>query len=335
MSMPTKISTNPAAGRISQSATRSWPSVLAALFKARLTSLVLVTTAVGYHFGAQDGIWGVVFWHTLIGTGVLAAGAAALNQYWERDADALMQRTSGRPIPSGQIDPLVALSLGAAMSIAGMLQLTFFVNPLTGLLGVATLASYVFIYTPLKKITSLNTIVGAVPGALPPLMGWTAATGELGSGGWALFTLLFFWQMPHFMAIAWMYREDYARGGFRMLPVVDPSGTRTGSTAIRHTVALLAFSLSPVALGLAGRWYAGAAVLLGMAFLFFAIRFALRLHRESARSLFLASIVYLPLVLGFLVADKVTVRPRLAGAHTEMGALSAIHAVESSNPNRP
>jgi protoheme IX farnesyltransferase len=209
------------------------------------------------------------------------------------------------------------------------------VNPLTGLLGMVTLASYVFIYTPLKKITSLNTIVGAVPGALPPLMGWTAATGELGAGGWALFTLLFFWQMPHFMAIAWMYREDYARGGFRMLPVVDPSGARTGSTAIRHTVALLAFSLSPVALGLAGRWYAGAALLLGVAFLFFAIRFSLRLHRESARSLFLASIVYLPLVLGFLVADKVTIRPRLAGGLAEVGVLSAIHSVESSIPNQP
>lgn len=328
--MSTKTSTNLAAGASSHPATRSWPSLLAALFKARLTSLVLMTTAVGYHFGAPAGLGGITFWHTLIGTGILAAGAAALNQYWERDADALMHRTADRPIPSGQIDPLAALSLGAALSIVGMLQLTFFVNPLTGVLGMLTLASYVFVYTPLKKITSLNTIVGAVPGALPPLMGWTAATGELGAGGWALFTLLFFWQMPHFMAIAWMYREDYARGGFRMLPVIDPTGVRTGSTAIRHTVALLAFSLSPVALGLAGRWYAGAAILLGAAFLLFAIRFALRLHRESARSLFFASIIYLPLVLGFLVADKVSQRPRLAGDLPNLGVVSALHPINPS-----
>lgn len=328
--MSTKTSTNIAAGATSHSASRSWPSVLAALFKARLTSLVLMTTAVGYHFGAPAGLGGIAFWHTLIGTGILAAGAAALNQYWERHEDALMHRTADRPIPSGQIDPLAALSLGAVLSIAGMLQLTFFVNPLTGVLGMLTLASYVFVYTPLKKITSLNTIVGAVPGALPPLMGWTAATGELGAGGWALFTLLFFWQMPHFMAIAWMYREDYARGGFRMLPVVDPTGVRTGSTAIRHTLALLAFSLSPVALGLAGRWYAAAAIVLGAAFLFFAIRFSLRLHREAARSLFLASIVYLPLVLGFLVADKVSQRPRLAGDLPASGLVSLYQPVNPS-----
>ncbi len=333
--MPTKTSTNTAAGAISEPVTRSWPSVLAALFKARLTSLVLVTTAVGYHFGARDGLGGITFWHTLIGTGILAAGAAALNQYWERHADALMLRTADRPIPSGQIDPLAALSLGAALSIAGMLQLTFFVNPLTGALGMLTLASYVFVYTPLKKITSLNTLVGAVPGALPPLMGWTAATGELGAGGWALFTLLFFWQMPHFMAIAWIYREDYARGGFRMLPVIDPTGSRTGSTAIRHTLALLAFSLAPVALGLAGRWYAGAAVVLGAAFLFFAIRFAIRLHRESARSLFLASIVYLPLVLGFLVADKTSLQRPLVGGTPKLGTVSVVHPVESSIPTPP
>jgi heme o synthase len=330
--MSTKTSTNLAAEATTHPASRSWPSLLSALFKARLTSLVLMTTAVGYHFGAPAGLGGITFWHTLIGTGILAAGAAALNQYWERDADALMHRTADRPIPSGQIDPLAALSLGAALSIVGMLQLTFFVNPLTGVLGMLTLASYVFVYTPLKKITSLNTIVGAVPGALPPLMGWTAATGELGAGGWALFTLLFFWQMPHFMAIAWMYREDYARGGFRMLPVIDPTGIRTGSTAIRHTVALLAFSLSPVALGLAGRWYAGAAILLGAAFLFFAIRFALRLHRESARSLFFASIIYLPLVLGFLVADKVSQRPRLAGDLPNLGVVSALPPINPSIP---
>lgn len=274
------------------------------LFKARLTTLVLLTTAVGYYFGSREGVAALGFCLSLLGTGLLAAGAAALNQYWERESDSLMKRTSTRPIPSGSIEPAVALAVGVALSIAGMLELTFFVNPLTGLLGMLTMASYVFVYTPLKKRTTLNTLVGAVPGALPPLMGWTAATGEFGPGGWALFTILFFWQLPHFMAIAWLYRDDYARAGFRMLPVEDSSGIRTGATAIRHTVALLAFSLAPVALGLAGRWYAAFALVGGVGFLACAIVFAKQLSRESARRLFFASIIYLPLVLGALVIDK-------------------------------
>ncbi len=286
---------------------RSWGTVWADLFKARLTTLVLITTAVGFHFGSVEGLGGATFWHAMLGTGLLAAGASALNQYWEREVDAKMQRTAKRPLPSGEIEPGTALSVGVALSIAGMLDLTFFVNPLTGLLGMLTLASYVFVYTPLKRVTTLNTLIGAVPGALPPLMGWTAATGGLGAGGWALFTLLFFWQLPHFMAIAWIYREDYARGGFRMLPVIDPQGSRTGATAVRHTVALLAFSLSPVALGLAGRWYAACALVLGLAFLGCAIAFAAQMSRQSARRLFFASILYLPIVLGVLVADKTRV----------------------------
>lgn len=274
------------------------------LFKARLTTLVLLTTAVGYYFGSRDGVTASGFCLSLLGTGLLAAGAAALNQYWERESDSLMKRTSTRPIPSGAIEPAMALAVGVALSIAGMLELTFLVNPLTGLLGMLTLASYVFLYTPLKKRTTLNTLVGAVPGALPPLMGWTAATGEFGPGGWALFTILFFWQLPHFMAIAWLYRDDYARAGFRMLPVEDSSGLRTGATAIRHTVALLAFSLAPVALGLAGRWYASVALVGGLCFLACAIVFAKQLSRESARRLFFASIIYLPMVLGALVIDR-------------------------------
>lgn len=282
------------------------------LFKARLTTLVLLTTAVGYSFGNQDGPLGNGFWLSLMGTGLLAAGAAALNQYWERESDALMQRTASRPIPSGAIDPSLALAVGVALSIAGMLELTFLVNPLTGLLGVATLASYVFIYTPLKRRTTLNTLVGAIPGALPPLMGWTAATGKFGPGGWALFTILFFWQLPHFMAIAWLYREDYARAGFRMLPVEDATGLRTGATAVRHTVALVAFSLSPVALGLAGVWYAGFALVGGVAFLACAIVFARQMTRGTARRLFFASIVYLPMVLGALVADKSRISTSMA-----------------------
>lgn len=293
-----------APGDVPAAVAASSAKVWSELFKARLTALVLLTTTLGFYFGARDGIGGMLFWETLAATALLASGAAALNQYLERDADALMERTRRRPLPSGRVTPAMALQVGVAMSVAGMLWLTFRVNPLTGLLGTLTLASYLFVYTPLKRVTTWNTMVGAVPGALPPLMGWTAATGELGAGGWALFTILFFWQLPHFMAIAWMYRDDYARGGFRMLPVVDPEGRRTGMTAVRHTVALMAFSLAPVALGLAGRWYAGVAMAMGVAFLACAVVFAARLTRESARRLFLASILYLPVLLSVLVADR-------------------------------
>ena len=294
-----------AATRASASSSSVWPE----LFKARLTALVVLTTTLGFYFGARDGLGGLLFWETIVATALLASGAAALNQYLEREADALMTRTRTRPLPSGRVEPGTALQVGVVLSVVGMLWLTFRVNALTGLLGTVTLGSYLFVYTPLKRVTTLNTLVGAVPGALPPLMGWTAATGDLGAGGWALFTILFFWQMPHFMAIAWMYRDDYARGGFRMLPVVDPEGRRTGMTAVRHTVALLAFSLAPVGLGLAGRWYAGVALALGLAFLACAVVFAARLTRQAARRLFLASIVYLPVLLSVLVADRTPAGP--------------------------
>lgn len=302
--MSSRSTTEPLQGVATATASASAASVWSELFKARLTALVVLTTTLGFYFGARDGLGGLVFWETIVATALLASGAAALNQYLEREADALMTRTRNRPLPGGRVSPGTAMQVGVVLSIVGMLWLTFRVNPLTGLLGTITLGSYLFVYTPLKRVTTLNTLVGAVPGALPPLMGWTAATGDLGAGGWALFTILFFWQIPHFMAIAWMYREDYARGGFRMLPVVDPEGRRTGMTAVRHTVALMAFSLAPVGLGLAGRWYAGVALALGLAFLACAVVFAARLTRESARRLFLASIVYLPVLLSVLVADR-------------------------------
>lgn len=302
------------------------------LFKARLTTLVLLTTAVGYCFGNQDAALGSGFWLALLGTGFLAAGAAALNQYWERDSDALMQRTVTRPIPSGAIDPSLALGVGVGLAIVGMLELTFLVNPLTGLLGVLTLASYVFVYTPLKRRTTLNTLVGAVPGALPPLMGWTAATGKFGAGGWALFTILFFWQLPHFMAIAWLYRDDYARAGFRMLPVEDTTGLRTGSNAVRHTVALVAFSLAPVAMGLAGFWYAGFALVGGVVFLACAIIFARHMTRGSARRLFFASILYLPVILGALVADKTKTSSAMTTRFLVAPMLDAVSSGTSKTP---
>ncbi|MSU34136.1 MAG: protoheme IX farnesyltransferase [Pedosphaera sp.] len=283
---------------------RSWASVLSDLFKARLTLLVLITTAVGFRMGVSGSPDRWLMVHAMGGSAFLAMGASALNQLMEREYDALMRRTATRPLPAGLMDPETVLALGVGLSVSGMVWLYFLVNPLTALLGVITLGSYIFVYTPMKRRTVLNTLVGAVPGALPPLMGWTAATGELNRGGWVLFLILFFWQMPHFMAIAWLYREEYARAGFRMLPVIDPEGRRVAATAIRHTIALVAFSLAPFVMGMAGRWYLAGAFILGGGFLAAAINFAVKLTPASARKLFYASIFYLPLLLGLLVFDK-------------------------------
>ncbi len=285
--------------------TRSRASIFAELIKARLTSLVLITTLVGFYMGSRGPLDLALMFHAMLGTAALAAGAAALNQYLEREWDARMPRTAERPIPAGLIQPQMVLLLGAILSVLGMIELLTQVNPLTAMLGALTLGSYIFIYTPLKRMTTLNTLVGAIPGALPPLMGWTAATGEIGAGGWALFTLLFFWQLPHFMAIAWLYRADYQAAGFRMLSGEDPDGSRTAAAAIRHTLALIAFSLAPVALRLGGKIYGAGALVLGFLFLYCAIQFARNTSRERARQLFFASILYLPLILGLLVVDKI------------------------------
>jgi len=292
------------------------------LFKARLTTLVLLTTAVGYWFANHESALGSGFWLALVGTGLLAAGAAALNQYWERASDALMQRTASRPIPSGAIEPALALAVGVVLSMVGMLELTFLVNPLTGLLGMLTLASYVFVYTPLKRRTTLNTLVGAVPGALPPLMGWTAATGEFGTGGWVLFTILFFWQLPHFMAIAWLYRDEYSKAGFRMLSGNDPDGRRSAASAIRNTIALIFVSIVPFLQGISGRIYLAFALVLGGLFLVQAIRFALLLNAMAARRLFFASIFYLPVLLAVLVMDRAKEVPSKSSFHSSESTIS-------------
>ena len=283
---------------------RSRFAVLSELFKARLTTLVILTTAMGFHLGNTGPVDWLLFLHAVMGTALLAAGAAASNEYVERDHDARMPRTATRPIPAGEIRPETALILGVTTAVMGLTQLAIFVNPLTAFLGMVTLASYVFVYTPLKRRTTLNTLVGAIPGAVPPLMGWTAATNSLDAGGWVLFAILFFWQLPHFMAIAWLYREDYAKGGYKMLPVLDTTGQRTAATAIRHTLVLLIFSLMPFTFGLAGRWYLAAALVMGMAFLGCGIQFAIERSSANARRLFFASIIYLPLLLGVLVGDK-------------------------------
>lgn len=280
-------------------------SVFSDLFKARLTTLVLLTTLVGFYLGTRGNMDYWLMLHTLLGTGMLAAGAAALNQLIEREHDAKMERTETRPLPSGRLAPATVLVVGGAISAGGMIYLAFAVNYLTSLLGAVTLLSYLFVYTPLKRITPFNTIIGAVPGALPPLMGWTAVRGEVSAGGWALFAILFFWQLPHFLAIAWIYRDEYAKAGYAMLPMVDATGQRTGRQAVSHTLGLLTMSFFPVALGLVGTMYCVAGVVLGLAFLALAIHFANKLTERSARLLFFASIIYLPLMLGMMVFDKI------------------------------
>lgn len=276
------------------------------LFKARLTSLVLLTTLVGYYCGRQHNpLDGVLLFHSLFGTALLACGAAALNQYLEREWDRKMPRTASRPLPSGELQPLTVLFLGACVSAIGMVWLSLKVNHVTGFLGALTLGSYLFVYTPLKRLTPLNTLVGAIPGALPPLMGWTAAQGEVTLGGWSLFAILLFWQLPHFLAIAWMYRGEYADAGYVMLPAVDPCGEKTAHQAVCHTFGLLPVSLAPFVFQVAGEVYLFGAMILGMAFLWSAIQFSRALDRDSARKLFFMSILYLPLLLGLLVFDRI------------------------------
>ncbi len=279
-------------------------AVICDLVKARLTFLVLLTTLVGFYLGSRGAVDFWLMFHALAGTALLACGAAALNQLWEREHDALMRRTADRPLPSGRLRPDTVLILGGAASMAGLVYLALAVNLLTSVLGAATLGSYVFVYTPLKRVTWLNTAVGAVPGALPPLMGWTAARGELTGEGWALFAILFFWQIPHFLAIAWMYREEYEKAGFVMLPSVDPDGSRTGRQAVSHTLGLLTVSLLPFLFRITGTIYLAGALVLGTAFVFYAVQFSRDLTRPRARQLFFLSIVYLPLLLGLMVFDK-------------------------------
>jgi protoheme IX farnesyltransferase len=279
-------------------------AIMSELIKARLTLLVVLTTLVGFYLGAGSVVDVRLMVNAVFGTALVASGAAVLNQVLERKHDARMRRTAGRPLPSGRVTPNAALMLGVVLSVAGLAWLLFTVNPLTALLGASTHACYIFIYTPLKRITVLNTLVGAVPGALPPLMGWTAATGELAAPGLSLSGLIFFWQLPHFMAIAWLYRHDYAGAGFKMLPGIDPRGRRTAASAIRNSFALVVASLFPFLLGVAGKWYLTVAVAAGLGVLAMAFRFGRHLNPGAARGLFLASIIYLPLMLGMLVADK-------------------------------
>jgi protoheme IX farnesyltransferase len=280
-------------------------AVFSDLIKLRLTFLVLLTTLVGFYVGFRGSLDWLLLFHTMLGTALVASGAAALNQLLEREHDAKMRRTEDRPLPSGRMQPRAVLLLGATSGALGLIYLAFAVNPLTSLLGAITLVSYLFVYTPLKRKTTLNTVIGAIPGALPPLMGWSAARNEITVGGWSLFAILFFWQLPHFFAIAWIYREQYAQAGFKMLPVVDPAGRRTGQQAVSHSLGLLPFSLAPFILHLAGPIYLVGALVLGIAYFWYSIQFSRYLTVERARQLFFVSILYLPLLLGLMVFDKI------------------------------
>jgi protoheme IX farnesyltransferase len=284
---------------------KTWLAVFSDLIKARLTFLVLLTTLVGFYVGFAGPLNLLLLLHTMVGTALVASGAAALNQLLEREHDARMERTENRPLPSGRLQPATVLILGGVCGGVGLIYLALAVNLLTSLLGAITLGSYLFIYTPLKRITTFNTVVGAIPGALPPLMGWAAARGELSVGGWYLFAILFFWQLPHFLAIAWIYRDQYERAGFVMLPVVDRDGVRTGRQAVNYALGLLPISLGPFVVHLAGPVYLCGALALGAAYLWFAIQFSRGLTAGRARQLFFVSILYLPLLLGIMVLDKI------------------------------
>ena len=274
------------------------------LTKPRLNLLVLITTLAGVYLAAPEGVPLPLLMHTLVGTALVAGGAAALNQVWERDTDRLMARTAGRPLPGGRLRTGEGTWFGMALSVAGLAELAVAVNLVAAAVAALTLASYVLIYTPMKRRSSLSTLVGAVPGALPPVIGWVAVTGSVTLAPLVLFGIQFLWQMPHFFGLAWMYREDYAAAGIPLLPVTEPDGRRTGQQALLYAAALWPVSLMPAVVGLAGLPYSLVATALGFVFIALAALFARERTHATARRLFLFSITYLPLLWGALVADR-------------------------------
>ena len=273
------------------------------LVKPRLVVMILITTAAGFYLGARTVNWFLCL-HTLIGAGLTAAGVLGLNQYLERDADAQMKRTQGRPLPDGRMSPLVALFVGAALTGSGMLYLTFVVNVLSGFVISLIVVSYLLLYTPLKRKTSLCTLIGAVPGALPPVVGWVAARDALTGEAWVLFAILFLWQLPHSLAIAYIYREDYAKAGFRLLPVIHPDGSSTCRQIVVNCVALLGIGLLPTLCNIAGSVYFFTALISGVAFLAASIYLARTRSVKAARYLLYASLIYLPVVFITMALDK-------------------------------
>ena len=295
---------NPAVSEIERQTLRERMSAYLELTKPRITFLIVLTSAAGFCLASRGRVNYIVFSNAMIGIALLSSGIATLNQYIERDLDALMRRTADRPLPSGRLLPWEALFFGAVLTIGAEAYLAVLVNPLTAVLGLTVIAGYLFAYTPLKTRTSLSTMVGAFPGAVPPLIGWTAARGEISLEAWVLFAILFLWQFPHFLAIAWMYREDYRRAGILMLPVVEPEGRVTGQQIVVYTIMLLPVSLLPAFMGISGKIYLYGAAVLGLLFLFSSIRAAISKSRQTARQLLLASVIYLPLLFILMVLNR-------------------------------
>jgi protoheme IX farnesyltransferase len=274
-----------------------------ALTKPRITWLILMSTGIGYFFGSKGGWHFLTLFHTILGTGLMASGTAALNQWFEREADAKMRRTQERPLPAGRLHEEKALLFGLLISAAGFFELQLAVNPLAALLGAVTLGSYLFLYTPLKQQSPHSTTIGAIPGAIPPLIGYAAASGTLTWEAWILFAILFLWQFPHFYAIAWMYREDYERAGIRMLPVVEPDGESTARRILWFSLALIPISLVPKFLSMTGNVYLVGAAAMGLVFLYAGLRISFDRTRQQARRVLLASVVYLPVLYGLMLFD--------------------------------
>ncbi len=275
-----------------------------ALAKPRISVMVLFTVAVGFLLASAGSPDWALLAHALVGVGLVAVGTNALNQYLERDVDARMERTRDRPLPAGRLTPIAALRFGVLTACAGFVYLAALVNPLTALLSVATLSGYVFAYTPLKPKTTFNTLVGAVPGAVPPVLGWTAAVDALGLEAGILFLILFLWQFPHFWAIAWIYRDDYARAGLRMVPVLDrEAGRLTGRLMVQQCLVLVLASTAPVFVGMAGPRYLWGALLAGAVFAAYTVRFLLSPSNQRARHVLRASLIYLPVIWILLLLD--------------------------------
>ncbi len=283
------------------------------LTKPRITWLILMSTGIGYFFGLPGSAswWGFLkaipllsLLHTVLGTGLIASGTAALNQWYEREADRHMRRTAARPLPSGKLSARRALAFGIGLSVAGFAELWLGVNWLAAAIGAFTLASYLFIYTPMKQRTWWSTTVGAIPGAMPPMIGYAAAAGTITRESWVLFAILFLWQFPHFYSIAWMYKEDYARAGIQMLPVVEPDCRSTARQIVIYGIALIPVSLVPSMLGMSGRIYLVGALLLGLWFLYSGVQVAVERSMVRARNVLVTSVLYLPLIYGLMLLDR-------------------------------
>jgi protoheme IX farnesyltransferase len=283
------------------------------LTKPRITWLILMSTGIGYFFGLPGAANWLEFFkaipllsllHTVIGTGLIASGTAALNQWYEREADRHMRRTAARPLPSGKLSAARALAFGIALSVAGFLELWLGVNLLSAAIGAFTLGSYLFLYTPMKQRTWWSTTVGAIPGAMPPMIGFAAAAGTITRESWVLFAILFLWQFPHFYSIAWMYKDDYARAGILMLPVVEPDCRSTARQIVLYGIVLIPVSLVPSILGMSGRVYLVGALLLGLWFLYSGVRVAVERSIGRARNVLVTSVLYLPLIYGLMLLDR-------------------------------